>query len=56
MAEMTKSEMLRITNESISKLKDKTFKVYFFVLDTKGNPSGSLEYIYHTALSLKNHG
>lgn len=56
MAEMTKSEMLRITNESISKLKDKTFKVYFFVLDTKGNPSGSLEYIYQTALSLKNHG
>lgn len=56
MAEMTKSEMLRITNESISKLKEKSFKVFFFVLDTKGNPSGSLEYIYQTALTLKKLG
>jgi len=56
MAEITKSEMLKITNESISKLKNKEFKVLFFVLDTKGNPNGSLEYIYQTALTLKKLG
>lgn len=53
---MTKTEMLNIVNESISKLENKEFKVFFFVLDTKGNPSGALEYIYQTALVLKNHG
>ena len=56
MAEMTKDEMLKIVNESISKLENKNFKVFFFVLDTKGNPSGALEYIYQTALNLKNDG
>ena len=56
MAEMTKSEMLKIVGDSISKLKNKEFNVFFFVIDTKGNPSGALEYIYRTALSLKNHG
>lgn len=56
MAEMTKSEMLKIVNDSISRLENKEFKVFFFVLDTKGNPSGALEYIYQTALVLKNHG
>lgn len=56
MAEMTKNEMLNIVNESISKLENKDFKVFFFVLDTKGNPSGALEYIYQTAFVLNNHG
>ncbi len=56
MAEMTKNEMLKIVEESISKLKEKTFKVFFFVLDTKGNPTSALEYIYQTAYVLKNRG
>lgn len=56
MAEMTKDEMLKIVEESISKLKEKTFNVFFFVLDTKGNPTSSLEYIYKTAYVLKNKG
>lgn len=56
MANLTKEEMLRIVGENISNLKDKKFKVYFFVLDTKGNPSSALEYIYQTALVLKNKG
>lgn len=56
MAEMTKDEMLGIVNESISNLKEKNFYIYFYVLDTKGNPSSSLEYIYQTAYVLKNHG
>lgn len=56
MAEMTKTEMLKIVKESISKLESKEFNVFFFVLDTKGNPSGALEYIYQTALVLKDNG
>lgn len=56
MAEMTKDEMLKIVEDSISKLKEKTFNVFFFVLDTKGNPSSALEYIYKTAYDLKNKG
>lgn len=56
MAELTKDEMLKIVNENIKKLEDKNFNVYFFVLDTKGNPSGSIEYLYKTALTLKNLG
>jgi len=56
MAEMTKNEMLKIVTDSISKIENKKFNVFFFVLDTKGNPSGALEYIYQTALVLKKHG
>ena len=56
MAELTKNEMLRIVEENIYRLKNKDFNLYFFVLDTKGNPSSSLEYIYQTALVLTNKG
>ena len=56
MAELTKNEMLRIVNENISRLKNKDFNIYFFVLDTKGNPTSSLEYIYQTALVLHRKG
>ena len=37
----------------INKIENKESNIYFFVLDTKGNPSGSLEYIYKLALILK---
>ena len=53
---MKTDEMLRIVNENIAKLKNKDYTLYFFVLDTKGNPSPSLEYIYHTALVLHERG
>ena len=56
MAELTKNEMLQIVEDNISRLKNKDFNLYFFVLDTKGNPSSSLEYIYQTAFVLKNKG
>lgn len=52
MAELSKDEMIKVIGENIEKLGSKDFNVYFFVLDTKGNPSGSLEYIYGTALTL----
>ena len=42
----------RIQNE-IDKIDKKENNIYFFVIDTKGNPSGSLEYIYKLANILK---
>lgn len=56
MAELTKTEMLRIVDENISRLKNKDFKLYFFVIDTKGNPTSALEYIYQTAYVLHEKG
>lgn len=35
--------------EEIEKIEKKENTIYFFVLDTKGNPSGTLEYIYRLA-------
>ena len=52
MAEDKKKEFLQAVEENLAKIKNKDFNVYFFVLDTKGNPSGSLQYIYETALIL----
>ena len=56
MAEIDRNEMIKRVEDSIKSLEDKTFNVYFVVLDTKGNPSGTLEYLYKTALVLKNKG
>ena len=42
--------------KEIAKIKNKENKIYFFVIDSKGAPSGSLEYIYNLALILKNEG
>jgi len=38
------------------KLEDKSFNLYFFVLDTKGNPSATVRYLYQTAYALKELG
>jgi hypothetical protein len=53
---MTKEEMLKVVEQNISRLENKEFTLFFYVLDTKGNPSSALEYIYRTALVLKNRG
>lgn len=42
--------------KEISKIDKKENKIFFFVIDTKGVPSGSLEYIYNLALILKEEG
>lgn len=42
--------------EEIAKIDKKENTIYFFVIDTKGNPSGSLEYIYNLALILNDNG
>jgi hypothetical protein len=56
MGNIKKEEMLRVINENIAKFKNKEYTLYFFVLDTKGNPSASLEYIYQAALTLSERG
>ena len=48
---MTDKDITAISRieEEINKISNKENNIYFFVLDTKGNPSGSLEYIYKLA-------
>lgn len=55
---MSEKDLMIIGNieKEIAKIKDKENRIYFFVIDTKGVPSGSLEYIYNLALILKNEG
>jgi hypothetical protein len=43
-------------SEAIKKLENKEFSIYFFVLDTKGNPNGALMYIYEHAKMLRDQG
>ena len=42
--------------KEIDKINKKENRIFFFVIDTKGVSSGSLEYIYNLALMLKNEG
>ena len=42
--------------KELSRIDKKENKLYFFVIDTKGTPSGSLEYIYNLALIAKEEG
>lgn len=53
--ETTSTPIERIEYE-ISKLKNKKFTFYFFTIDSKNVPSGSLVYTYNMALSLKKLG
>lgn len=55
MSDKDKIVLERIDKE-IEKISKKENKIYFYVIDTKGNPSGSLEYIYNLALLLKEDG
>lgn len=43
-------------NSELSRIDKKENKIFFFVIDTKGNPSGSLEYIYKVAYTVKDQG
>ena len=55
---MSEKDLKVIANieKEISKINKKENRIFFFVIDTKGVPSGSLEYIYNLALILKNEG
>lgn len=46
-----KDKMLKV-EEIISKLSKQDFNVYFFVIDSKGNPNGEVKYMYDIALTL----
>ena len=52
MAEVTKEETLKKIEELVSEMKDKAFNAYFFVIDTKGSPDGSVQYTYDIAYGL----
>lgn len=52
---MNEEQILKI-KESITKLRDKSSRIYFFVHDTKGNAKASIKYIYDCALTLKRDG
>lgn len=47
---------IKAIEADLKKYEDKSFNVYFFVMDTKGNPSATLRYIYQTAYTLKEMG
>jgi hypothetical protein len=49
-------EVLNRVNESIDNLNNKNFTIYFFVIDTKGTPNGSIQYIYEMGMELINLG
>ena len=51
-----KDKIISNIKAEIDKIDSKKNRVYFFVIDTKGAPSGSLEYIYNLALILKEDG
>jgi len=50
------AKILENIKSEISKIDEKKNKLFFFVIDTKGIPSGSLEYIYNLALFAKEDG
>lgn len=56
MDENKQLEIVKKLEKEVEKLENKDFKVCFFVIDSKGNPSGSLAYIYETAFALKEMG
>ena len=49
-------EVLERVDKEIKKLDDKSFSIFFFIIDSKGTPSGSMSYIYEMALTLKKLG
>ena len=51
-----KEKAIKKVKDELKKIEKNENSVYFFVIDTKGNPSGSLEYIYNLALIAKNEG
>ena len=49
-------DVIKKLQDAVDRLNNKTFNVYFFVIDTKGAASGSLAYIYETAYQLSKMG
>ena len=53
---MSKNDAIEKIKKEIDLIENKESNIFFFVIDTKGNPSGNLEYIYKLALILSNDG
>ena len=53
---MDNEKIIERIQTELDKINKKENKVLFFVIDTKGNPSGSLAYIYKFAKSVKDSG
>lgn len=53
---MEKSKLIENLTSEIEKLKEKSSRIYFFVVDTKGTPNASLSYIYDIAYKTKELG
>ncbi len=51
-----RDKIIENIQKEISRISKKENKLYFFVIDSKGVPSGSLEYIYNLALIAKEEG
>lgn len=51
-----KDKIISNINKEISRINKKENQVFFFVIDTKGVPSGSLEYVYQLAKMVKDEG
>ena len=51
-----KNVIVERIKSQLDKFEKKDFNIFFYVLDTKGNHSGSLEYLYTTAYALKEMG
>lgn len=52
MENISMNDMLQKLEDVIAKTEEKDFNVYFFVIDTKNVPDGSVEYMYDIALNL----
>ena len=50
------SEQLETIKNSIEKIKNKDFGIYFFTLDTKGNPTAGVATIYEHVKKLRSLG
>ena len=53
---METEKVIERVKQELAKITDKGNKIMFFVIDTKGNPSGSLSYIYKLAKYAKDDG
>lgn len=51
-----KETIINNITAEIEKIKKNDFSFLFFVIDTKGTPNGHVEYVYETALALKELG
>ena len=49
-------DVINKLKEQADAIDSKDFNVYFYVLDTKNTPTGSMSYLYETALTLQNMG